>query len=1680
MNSSDHSASQPFMQFDKFVLRCYSQDEIRKLSILEINQTKTFDEAGFPIKNGLYDPALGCGEQRGNCETCGLKGLYCPGHFGHIPLTVPVFNPLLFSFTFNLMKGSCIHCHRFTCDTKNNSTNDFVTKLKELSQLHIKNDVAFKHVILKDFLRDVLFKRRLRCPHCKRANGKLRNDSGRAVLLDFVESIAATKKRSQEVKLAKKQELELKARALADHTDEPFMDVDQESKELKEKFDVSAMAQGSVILDPLLLSEKNLSQQLSHVLQNKCDKLVWRAAEVREHLRLLWQKEGDILKFLFPMFVEVEGGYPVDLLFCEAILVQPSKYRPIRFLHGDKMEHPITANLRKLLEADQLLTIIRLAMNSSSAGNLAAKELIEQKVYGKTMNEKLHNAYLALQMRANCLFDQEADKLSDTKLPALKQILEKKEGLFRMNMMGKRVNYACRSVITPDPYLNVDEIGIPELFARRLTFAEPTNYLNTSKLREIIRRGPLKHPGANFIQSSGGAKQLLTATKKENDRSAFALRIEPGKINNPNSMPTIVYRHLNKGDGLLMNRQPSLHKPSIMGHKARILKGQNALRMNRVAQAEIGELASVGNNYLVPKDGTPILGLIQDHVISGVLMTLRGSFFNKSDFMHLVFSAFAETTKRIEIPCPALIRPESRWSGKQIISAIMKHNIPADRPRINLVAKSKTSLACWKVPSHEGELDFKMSESQVIFRDGELLCGVLDKQHYGTTQFGLIHCCYELYGPKVAVGILSCFSRVFTTFLQFHGFTLGVADILVTAEANTTRRNAINEIRKSGPDVVKKTFSLPEDASALKMKHVMATAYNNPRKDKSDVKQLDYTMKQTMAKLSEQINNACVPKGLVRCFPQNALQLMIQSGAKGTLVNSIQISCALGQIELEGQRPPLSAVGRTLPSFRCFDPSPRAGGFIDQRFLTGLNPQELFFHTMAGREGLVDTAVKTSRSGYLQRCVIKHLEGLAVRYDNTVRDHDNSVVQFRYGEDGLDVGRATFLNPNQYFFLSENVKAVRSSAVPSDVSDSDWNVNRTEKQFRKCLRWKKFREFEARAANQYHHKLYNSPFVNFCNSQPALNSPKNLIKAWSGMTKSDRERYELDIADNPMSVDVKFNPATNLGAMSEKILLELTAFAETVEITPEFRRAIYWKGLKALADPGENVGLLAAQSIGEPSTQMTLNTFHFAGRGEMNVTLGIPRLREILMTTSKNISTPMTEIKILDGASEEMIEQLKCDMNPVYLKHLIKRFVLDERIVTIKNDANRFYELTIELLRNKDREKHSRHLSRRSVIAALENRFAREVGVNIAKRLKDIQTYQQIQHLRLRAGNVTAGGDDDSQEKNLREDGVSSDEEAGGAEYEGEDDEQGEVIEKEPNAVIDEMDEIMENSEDEQDESKQNDESMTEGQQSSIPIEQINHTRQKVIDPNRIAKVLGSNQQIVDYKYDCRGERWCVITYKVPLKNKSKLDIMAIIEGVVGRFVVSQVPGIEKCIVRDENKNGRQVKVVQTQGINVEALYKRADMLDVNSLYSNDIDMMLNTYGIEACGRTISTEMNNGWVFSADFGVYGIEVNPRHLSLTADYMTFTGQVQPFSRGAMAHSASTLQRMTFETTVAFMRDSIINGEDDDLFSPSARLVTGQLQRTGTGAFDLLADPRYIAGMDRHSSEAGDGPCNKKKK
>ena len=558
----------------------------------------------------------------------------------------------------------------------------------------------------------------------------------------------------------------------------------------------------------------------------------------------------------------------MDVLFYEMLLVPPTKYRPMRLFQGERYEDSQTIALRRILESNEAVVCTRLAMDPKRNDEFVEKFRAEykDKLRGHDLNEKLHFAYIDLQVKINALYDNEPSKIDPGAPSGIRQLLEKKQGLFRMNMMGKRVNYACRSVITPDPYLDVDEIGIPEIFAKKLTFPTAVSGLNINKMREYIERGPQVYPGANYVSSQGtDDKKILSENDKE--RRQYSRLLDPGTKTDGS---VTVFRHLLPNEMVLMNRQPSLHKPSIMGHRVRILRGQRALRMNyapckaynadfdgdemnghfiqnMVGQVEARELVNVGSSYLVPKDGTPILGLIQDHVVSGVLLTLRDTFLTKADFTHLVLTAFSKSTQRINIPQPAVFHPEKLWTGKQVITCIVQNCVPGGAQLINLHGKAKTPVSCWKVDDLPPP-KLEMSESEVIFSRGALVSGVLDKAHYGATQYGLIHCCYELYGHRVATKIMSCFSRCFTTYLQFHGFSLGVADILVKRHANKERRKIIRQLRKEGENVVKRAFNLPDDATPLMIRHSCAKAYNNNSKTKNDVKMLDFTMKQVVGK----------------------------------------------------------------------------------------------------------------------------------------------------------------------------------------------------------------------------------------------------------------------------------------------------------------------------------------------------------------------------------------------------------------------------------------------------------------------------------------------------------------------------------------------------------------------------------------------------------------------------------------------------------------------------------------------------------------------------------------------------------------------------------------------------------------------------------------------------------------
>lgn len=1415
-------------------------------------------------------------------------------------------------------------------------------------------------------------------------------------------------------------------------------------------------------------------------------------SQAREHLRCLWNNEKEVLLRLFPFLnIDLTSNLKIDdkscrldVFFWETIIVTPNRFRPLRFLNGRSFEHYRTSALSELMIVAKSLQSALDNAKQSNDGNSVAR---------------FHLQWQRLQILCNRLYDSQMDNLPDNKAVGLKQILEKKEGLLRKNMMGKRVNFAARSVISPDPYIMVDEIGIPTVFATKLSYPQPVTNWNVKKLQEMVINGPNKHPGALSVMHEDGFVVRLKPDDIGQRRSIAATLHAPSLGQGLNGIK-VVNRHLCSGDVLLLNRQPTLHKPSIMAHKARVLPREKTLRLHyanckcynadfdgdemnahfpqsELARAEAYNIASVNYQFLVPKDGSPLSGLIQDHIVAGVLLSVRGRFFNKNDYQELVYGALSFLNRPIKYLPPTIWKPEKLWSGKQVISTLVINLTPPNKPFLSFEIDSKinSKMLISGKPKEwiSGGTKLKeneMCESQVIFHKGELLCGIMDKVNMGASKNGLVHCCFELYGGDVHSRLLTAMARLSTNFLQsIHGFTLGIHDVLVRKKANAKRKKFIEQSKELGQQAVANAFSLTNlDELTDEILHNQIQFAHTSRND-FYMKQLDSSYKSQTDSLANQVSAACLPKGLVQLFPGNNLQMMIQAGAKGGSVNAIQISCLLGQIELEGRRIPLMMSGRTLPSFTPYDVQPRAGGFVTGRFLTGIRPQEFFFHCMAGREGLIDTAVKTSRSGYLQRCLIKHLEGLVVNYDLTVRDSEGSVVQWLYGEDGLDITRSQSLKKSFFPNIVKNKEALK--ATPQELitlkTFRDDSVSKDLKTLRKLL---------IKSSSSPTSECRLSPFLLFeqdVRSKTNSITKTDLLQQWHKLEECERKRYANNMPKVQDPILFKYRPDLNVGSISETLNMIIQNYCDEQitnrSLVKEFKNTLNLCYMRALCAPGEAVGLLAAQSIGEPSTQMTLNTFHFAGRGEMNVTLGIPRLREILMTASSNISTPSMSIPFRVDLSPDVdleteSEKVRLRMNAVKLKDVLEYVDVSEHIEindTEYHHRYRVYQIRFCFL---PRSYYKRRCFTKpeKIVRYIEGKFLKQLLDVLNRRLRLLTKSHGLfdtKGVSLRERNVSkkvilddeeemmmqnndndVDYKDNEQKKSLLDEDDDEDDDL--EELDAAGDNEGDTTATKHRARLTqereyeeaEQDEMETNNESDVDDNEEDNDDMVakhnvklevEQEEVAIPLENVISSIKEKDDAyiERRAKVLNlGSGYITDYSYDSERHHWCDVTLKFELMA-AKLDIRSIIEEEANRAYVHRVGRIDRAfLVKDAlaaKRNAPFAQMIQTEGVSLSHVVEFERFLDLRRIYTNDMHAIARNYGIEAARAALVREITNV------FAVYGITVDGRHLSLITDHMTFTGTIKGMNRGAM-DGISPLQAMTFETTTNFLKNSLLLG------------------------------------------------------
>lgn len=592
-----------------------------------------------------------------------------------------------------------------------------------------------------------------------------------------------------------------------------------------------------------------------------------------------------------------------------------------------------------------------------------------------------------LQYHVTTYFDNEVSGIPPARhrsgrvLRTLSQRLKGKEGRFRSNLSGKRVDFSARTVISPDPNISMNEVGIPDRIATNLTVPERINEWNIEEFKELVIKGPYSTDGVNYVIRNDGRRIDLRFVK---DRKMVAETLKPDFI---------IERHLRDGDIVLFNRQPSLHRMSIMAHEVKVMP-YRTFRLNLVvcppynadfdgdemnlhvpqseeARAEAKTLMRVQEQILSPRYGGPIIGAIQDYISAAFLLTNKDTLLSKKEVCQLLMA----TEYRDDLPKPTVKRPRPLWTGKQIFSLLLPRGL-------NLTFRAKVCRKC-----DECKKDKCPYDGYVVIKDGELIQGVIDKKAFGAGQAGsMFHRIVKDYGPYTARVFLDSVTRMLIQYLEIRGFTMGMDDIEIQKEA----LSRINEILENGKSKVAD----------------LITIYHEGELQRLPGRTLEETLEmRIMEALTEARDKAGTVAGEYLGMEKHTV-IMTRTGARGNPLNLAQMVACVGQQAVRGRRIRRGYRGRTLPHFKQGDLSSEARGFVSSSYRSGLNPIEFFFHAMGGREGLVDTAVRTSTSGYMQRRLINALQDIKVEYDNTVRNAAGDIIQFVYGEDGVDPAKS--------------------------------------------------------------------------------------------------------------------------------------------------------------------------------------------------------------------------------------------------------------------------------------------------------------------------------------------------------------------------------------------------------------------------------------------------------------------------------------------------------------------------------------------------------------------------------------------------------------------------------------------------------------------------------------------------
>lgn len=862
---------------------------------------------------------------------------------------------------------------------------------------------------------------------------------------------------------------------------------------------------------------------------------------------------------------DVKNTRPSDLIW-SVIAVPPPHLRPlITFDPMNKGQDDTTTSLYNILKN---IHALKDALQSSPEDNVRKCSDI-----------------LSFQLRAMVNNDEKkkptALQRSGRPLVGTKQRLEGKEGRFRNNLSGKRVNFSARTVITPDPNIDLDHVGVPYEICMNLTVPETVTEDNRNFLQSLVNAGPTELLGANYLD-----RVLLSGAMEKIDlsvRRKYTLSVSVGDI---------VHRHLMDIDYILFNRQPSLHRMSMMSHKVIPLPGRT-FRLNPsvttpynadfdgdemnlhasqsiAARSECRHIMHVPKQIITPQSNRPIISLVQDTLLSAPILTSRVTLFTQAQVFSLLQRE--ESPPLIHRIPPAVIYPKRLYTGKQVLSMILPGN------SLNLTKFSSTYPDMGE-PRH---VLFSPTDSQVVIRNSQLVSGILDKQTLGSSDGSLIHIISLQFSNDHTARFINSIQRILDAFMQMHGYSIGVSDVVIPEDLQNLIRETIHKGHADVSGIIEKA-----NGKGAEMESAVTVRLGQVRDVCGRLVQQHMTSKSG-----------------------NSIVNMVNSGSKGSSINIAQIMACVGPQEVLGKRIQLTPDGRTLPYFHKGSLSPESRGMVNSPFIFGLSVSEFYYHMMAGREGMIDTAVKTSDTGYIQRRLFKSMEPLLVEYDGTVRNAQEKIIQYSYGDDSMNACALECVTLSLHGMSDSDFD---STYRPNTESPLEPLYPLDPLLVAHIAQLENDRVFLSNVLpDKKYHTPVNIPRIISDVIQRGVNSKTELDYP---ETIRELARLELQLASLGWG-DTTQN-ANQISLLMIYIRSELSPkkadiyYCLSREHFSGVIQVITTTYSKALIEPGESVGGIAAQSIGEPATQMTLNSvapweriFLYSSRGVHLTSIG--------------------------------------------------------------------------------------------------------------------------------------------------------------------------------------------------------------------------------------------------------------------------------------------------------------------------------------------------------------------------------------------------------------------------------------------------------------------------------------------